>query len=1284
MKKIAFIILCILPFFTFAQDTLVKWTFPNNPDDSIEVGSIPADTGMMISAHGGTSAMNFTTGGATTYCASATKWTTGNGTKFWQIKVVTLNYNNIQLSSKQYSSATGPQDFKSQYMMGYGGTWNDFSGNAVTVATNWTSGKLVNVPLPSACNNQDTVYIRWIMTSDNAVNGSAVVNTGSSKIDDIFIRGVSSIDITHPTVLGVYATSLSTIKVRFSEAVNTTAENIANYTGLVSISSAVRNATLDTVLLTLATPLQSGIPDTLTISNVQDTSGNPMAVPQSFPVIFGALADTTHPTVLTAYATGLTQVKVKFSEAVDTSAENTANYTGLGTISSAVRSASKDTVTITLSAPLVMSVPDTLTIANILDTTGNAMQYSQQFPIMWGNANNQNIVITEIMYNPPESGTDSLEFIELYNNGSSSVALKDFYFSAGVTYTFHNDTIQPNSFYLVAVDSMKFHNFYNKTAHKWKSGAFSNSGAAIVIKDNFGVIVDSVYYKTTSPWPTTAANGNGSSLMLCNPSSDNNVGTNWVASGATNATSFGIVNTKQVYATPGSSCMTIIPPAVMNAYATSLSSVKIVFNKPVNTTAENIANYTGLISISSAVRNATLDTVLLTLATPLQSGIPDTLTISNIHDTSDNPMAVPQSFPIIFGAFADTTHPTVLTAYATGLTQVKVKFSEAVDASAENTANYTGLGTISSAIRSISMDTVTLTLSISLVMSVPDTLTIANVSDTTGNAMQYSPQFQIMWGNVNNQNIVITEIMYNPPESGTDSLEFIELYNNGSSAVALKDFYFSLGVVYTFHSDTIQPNDYYLVAVDSVVFSNFYNKTAHQWTSGTLSNSGEAIVIKDNFNILVDSVYYHTSAPWPTAANGNGSSLMLCDPSSDNSVAVNWVASDSLNATSFGIVNTKQVYATPDSSCHTGNVPSKLSFTAINAGNSVYVNQPFSATIELLDNSGNPTIAASNVNITLSRLNGSGTLSGTVTGTIVSGAGSTTISGMIYNTLETGVTLKVSDDASVLVSDTSSAFDVLAVPPPPPIVITEIMYNSPESGTDTLEFIELYNNGSSQENLGGFYFTEGFVYTFPANTIINPGSYLVLARKANAVDNFYGISSTLQWTSGTLVNSGSKIELVTSTGDAVDSLTYKPSGAWPTSANGNGSSLMLCSPFSDNSVAANWVASGATNATSFGIVNTKHVYATPGKGCTTGIEDQFANNYYVDCFPNPVSEVLALTIRGQAKEIVVFDLIGNIVYKTSKLLPVTTINTEKLNNGIYFIKIIFNDNTIITKKISVI
>ncbi|MBK7938801.1 MAG: lamin tail domain-containing protein [Lewinellaceae bacterium] len=39
--------------------------------------------------------------------------------------------------------------------------------------------------------------------------------------------------------------------------------------------------------------------------------------------------------------------------------------------------------------------------------------------------------------------------------------------------------------------------------------------------------------------------------------------------------------------------------------------------------------------------------------------------------------------------------------------------------------------------------------------------------------------------------IVITEIMFNPPPSGADTLEYIELYNNSGSAVDVSNWHFT-------------------------------------------------------------------------------------------------------------------------------------------------------------------------------------------------------------------------------------------------------------------------------------------------------------------------------------------------------------------------------------------------------------------------------------------------------------------------------------------------------------
>ncbi|NTW33524.1 MAG: T9SS type A sorting domain-containing protein, partial [Bacteroidetes bacterium] len=394
-------------------------------------------------------------------------------------------------------------------------------------------------------------------------------------------------------------------------------------------------------------------------------------------------------------------------------------------------------------------------------------------------------------------------------------------------------------------------------------------------------------------------------------------------------------------------------------------------------------------------------------------------------------------------------------------------------------------------------------------------------------------------------------------------------------------------------------------------------------------------------------------------------SLMLCDYSLDNNLGANWVASDATNASTFAIVNTKQVYATPDSACivFTDLIPPTV-LNAYATGLSK-VKVKFS---EAVDNT-----AENVVNYT-----GIGTIS-----TAVRSASNDTVTLTLTTPLQSGVpaTLTISDVKDIAGNPmaTSQNFEITYTIPE--IVITEIMYDDPSASSDSLEFIELYNNGSAQANISNFSFSSGIVYTFPANTTIAANDYLVIAKNISAVNTFFGISGTLQWTSGSLSNSGEKIEIINIGGDVIDSLTYKTSAPWPTAAAGNGPSLTLCNPSLDNSIGSNWQASEEFVDS----LNHIAVSATPGTGCvTTNIENHLAKNYSVNCYPNPASKGLTVSLEGQAKEIFVYDLIGNIVYKTNNVTSITTINTEKLNEGIYFIKIIFNDNTTITKKISII
>ena len=157
--------------------------------------------------------------------------------------------------------------------------------------------------------------------------------------------------------------------------------------------------------------------------------------------------------------------------------------------------------------------------------------------------------------------------------------------------------------------------------------------------------------------------------------------------------------------------------------------------------------------------------------------------------------------------------------------------------------------------------------------------------------------------------VVITEIMYNPPESGVDSLEFIEVYNNSTASVNMTDWKLEFGTFsFTIPSLTVGARQYQLFSVNAGAMQNNFGKSSIQWTSGALSNNGTSIRIKNSGGALIDSLTFDDVAPWPTSPDGLGYSLVLCDPNSDNTLADNW--KECPTATNV-VINNTQIFANP-------------------------------------------------------------------------------------------------------------------------------------------------------------------------------------------------------------------------------------------------------------------------------------------------------------------------------------------------------------------------------------
>lgn len=187
----AIIIGLLLLIFSHAvsQTLIVKWDFPNNPDDSIADGGVPANLGKYIGTRGGTGVPAFGFAGFTTRCAGAVSWNNGANLKCWQAEFSTQSYSQLFIRSKHKSfqaSDFGPRDWLVQYRIGSSGSWTTFAAFDIRVGNTWDS--LVTTALPSACNNQASLYIRWIMETNTPTQGGGLV-TGDAYnyIDDVAV-----------------------------------------------------------------------------------------------------------------------------------------------------------------------------------------------------------------------------------------------------------------------------------------------------------------------------------------------------------------------------------------------------------------------------------------------------------------------------------------------------------------------------------------------------------------------------------------------------------------------------------------------------------------------------------------------------------------------------------------------------------------------------------------------------------------------------------------------------------------------------------------------------------------------------------------------------------------------------------------------------------------------------------------------------------------------------------------------------------------------------------------
>lgn len=385
-------------------------------------------------------------------------------------------------------------------------------------------------------------------------------------------------------------------------------------------------------------------------------------------------------------------------------------------------------------------------------------------------------------------------------------------------------------------------------------------------------------------------------------------------------------------------------------------------------------------------------------------------------------------------------------------------------------------------------------------------------------------------GNVFND-LVINEIMY-APLSGQP--EWVELLNKSANPVNLKKWKFSdaTSSVTIINQDFIlQPDSFIVLTADSSIINYFpVASQIIKISMPALNNTGDAVVIKDSMNVLIDSVSYLPS--W--GGNSDGKSLERISKDNPGNDPQNWKTSQSIFGATPGKINS----VTPKDYDLT-----LTEFKSINNYGIVGEQISFSSKIKNigLNNSAQfDLLLYHDVNLdSIPQANELLTQQSFITLNVADSL-ETVLSTENFDEGENNFILKIQtsiDDDTTNNIAFNKIVGVVVNEVRNDIVINEIMFapTSPEP-----EWIEIYNRSNKTINLKGYRIADAAdtVNVILSSLLLNPSEFLVIA-KDSTINSFYNVQSGVYVSSfPTLNNTDDKLILLDSLNRVIDSLRY--------------------------------------------------------------------------------------------------------------------------------------------------
>lgn len=379
--------------------------------------------------------------------------------------------------------------------------------------------------------------------------------------------------------------------------------------------------------------------------------------------------------------------------------------------------------------------------------------------------------------------------------------------------------------------------------------------------------------------------------------------------------------------------------------------------------------------------------------------------------------------------------------------------------------------------------------------------------------------------------LIINEIMY-APLSGQP--EWVELLNKSANPINLKKWKLSdatTSVTITNQDFILQADSFVVLTADSSILNYFQVESPIiQISIPALNNTGDAVVIRDSINVLIDSVFYLPS--W--GGNTDGKSLERISKDNPGTDPQNWRTSLSkFNATPGKInsVTPKQfdlAVTQFKSKTKVGIIGEQISFDVIVKNIGLNNSDPFY--LLLYRDLNTDSVPQSNELIYQQSFN-SLPISDSIaiilsTDNFSEGDNTFIIKIQTAQDDDTTNNIAFGEIVGVIVNEFRND-----------IVINEIMYapQSPEP-----EWIEIFNRSNKIINLKGYKIADAVdtLQVIAESVLLNPSDFFVIAKDSSIL-NYYNIRSKIYIeTFPTLNNDNDNLILLDSLDRVIDSLHY--------------------------------------------------------------------------------------------------------------------------------------------------